>query len=46
MAPSAMIFLPNIDGVSRYPRDRARAADLAAGENPLLDAVKRLATAP
>ncbi|WP_046861556.1 Zn-dependent hydrolase [Microvirga massiliensis] len=43
IAPSAMIFVPSIGGISHNPRERTHNADLIAGANILLDVVTRLA---
>ena len=43
IAPSAMIFVPSIGGISHNPRERTADADLVAGANILLDVVTRLA---
>ena len=43
IAPSAMIFVPSIDGISHNPRECTADADLVAGANILLDVVTRLA---
>lgn len=44
IAPSAMIFVPSIGGISHNPREHTLDADLVAGANILLDVVTRLAT--
>ena len=44
MAPSAMIFVPSIAGVSHNPREATAAVDLVAGANVLLDVVRDLAS--
>ncbi len=44
IAPSAMIFVPSIGGISHNPREYTPDADLIAGANILLDVVQRLAT--
>ena len=43
IAPSAMIFVPSIGGISHNPREHTPDADLIAGANILLDVVSRLA---
>ena len=43
MAPSAMIFVPSIGGISHNPKEKTHDADLAAGANMLLDVVASLA---
>jgi len=43
IAPSAMIFVPSIGGISHNPRECTADADLVAGANILLDVVTRLA---
>jgi beta-ureidopropionase / N-carbamoyl-L-amino-acid hydrolase len=43
IAPSAMIFVPSISGISHNPREHTPDADLVAGANILLDVVTRLA---
>ena len=45
IAPSAMIFVPSIDGISHNPRERTEDADLIAGANVLLGVVAKLAGA-
>ncbi|QCI62946.1 Zn-dependent hydrolase [Phreatobacter stygius] len=45
VAPSAMIFVPSIGGISHSPRERTNDADLIAGATVLLDVVARLAAA-
>jgi N-carbamoyl-L-amino-acid hydrolase len=42
IAPSAMIFVPSISGISHNPREHTPDADLVAGANVLLDVVTRL----
>lgn len=44
IAPSAMIFVPSIGGISHNPREYTSDTDLIAGANILLDVVQRLAT--
>jgi N-carbamoyl-L-amino-acid hydrolase len=43
IAPSAMIFVPSVGGISHNPREHTADADLVAGANILLDVVTRLA---
>ncbi|WP_414475707.1 Zn-dependent hydrolase [Microvirga sp. M2] len=43
IAPSAMIFVPSIGGISHNPREHTPPDDLVAGANILLDVVTRLA---
>ncbi|MEZ0168705.1 Zn-dependent hydrolase [Microvirga sp. TS319] len=43
IAPSAMIFVPSIGGISHNPREHTPQDDLVAGANILLDVVTRLA---
>jgi len=45
MAPSAMIFVPSIGGISHNPKEKTHDADLVAGANMLLDVVASLAKA-
>jgi len=42
IAPSAMIFVPSIGGISHNPKEFTRDADLVAGANILLDVVREL----
>ncbi|RUM22161.1 Zn-dependent hydrolase [Rhizobium vallis] len=44
IAPSAMIFVPSIGGISHNPKEYTADEDLIAGANVLLDVVRRLAT--
>ncbi|MGR9319762.1 allantoate amidohydrolase (plasmid) [Rhizobium leguminosarum] len=44
IAPSAMIFVPSIGGISHNPKEYSADDDLVAGTNILLDVVRRLAT--
>lgn len=44
IAPSAMIFVPSIGGISHNPKEYTNDDDLVAGANILLDVVRRLAT--
>ncbi|WHO82531.1 Zn-dependent hydrolase [Rhizobium leguminosarum] len=44
IAPSAMIFVPSIGGISHSPKEYTADDDLVAGTNILLDVVRRLAT--
>ncbi|MFC1458123.1 Zn-dependent hydrolase [Microvirga arabica] len=43
IAPSAMIFVPSLDGISHNPREHTPDADLVAGANILLDVTATLA---
>jgi N-carbamoyl-L-amino-acid hydrolase len=43
IAPTAMIFVPSIGGISHNPREHTSDADLVAGANILLGVVSRLA---
>jgi N-carbamoyl-L-amino-acid hydrolase len=43
IAPSAMIFVPSIGGISHNPREHTPDAELVAGANILLDVATRLA---
>jgi beta-ureidopropionase / N-carbamoyl-L-amino-acid hydrolase len=43
IAPTAMIFVPSIGGISHNPREHTPDADLVAGANILLDVVTCLA---
>jgi len=43
IAPSAMIFVPSIGGISHNPREHTPDADLIAGANILLDVTATLA---
>lgn len=45
VAPSAMIFVPSVGGISHNPREHTPDADLVAGANVLLDVVSQLASA-
>ncbi|MBZ9789281.1 Zn-dependent hydrolase [Rhizobium sp. 3T7] len=42
IAPSAMIFVPSIAGISHNPKEHTPDADLIAGANILLDVVRKL----
>lgn len=42
IAPTAMIFVPSIGGISHNPREASSEADLAAGANVLLEFVRRM----
>jgi len=44
IAPTAMIFVPSIGGVSHNPKEHTHDADLIAGANILLDVVRKLTT--
>jgi N-carbamoyl-L-amino-acid hydrolase len=43
IAPSAMIFVPSLGGISHNPREHTPDADLVAGANILLDVTAQLA---
>jgi N-carbamoyl-L-amino-acid hydrolase len=43
IAPSAMIFVPSVGGISHNPREHTPDADLVAGANILLDVTAQLA---
>ena len=43
LAPTAMIFVPSVDGISHNPREHTAPEDLVAGANVLLSVVARLA---
>jgi N-carbamoyl-L-amino-acid hydrolase len=42
IAPTGMIFIPSVGGISHSPREFSRAADIANGANVLLHAVLKL----
>ncbi len=44
IAPSAMIFVPSIGGISHNPKEHTPDIDLVAGANVLLDVVRELTT--
>ena len=44
IAPSAMIFVPSIGGISHNPKEHTPDTDLIAGANILLDVVRKLTT--
>jgi N-carbamoyl-L-amino-acid hydrolase len=44
IAPSAMIFVPILGGISHNPREHTPDTDLVAGANILLDVVTRIAS--
>ncbi|MGO4337668.1 Zn-dependent hydrolase [Labrys sp. KB_33_2] len=46
IAPSAMIFVPSIAGISHNPKEFTPDADLVAGAAVLLDVVRNLTVAP
>ncbi|MGJ4855698.1 Zn-dependent hydrolase [Labrys sp. La1] len=46
IAPSAMIFVPSIAGISHNPKEFTPDADLVAGAAVLLDVVRNLTAAP
>jgi N-carbamoyl-L-amino-acid hydrolase len=43
ICPTAMIFVPSVDGISHNPKEFTPGSDLAAGANVLMDAVVELA---
>ncbi|RTQ90955.1 Zn-dependent hydrolase [Lysinibacillus telephonicus] len=43
ICPSAMIFVPSIEGISHNPKEATNDSDLIAGANVLLDVVNNLA---
>jgi beta-ureidopropionase / N-carbamoyl-L-amino-acid hydrolase len=45
IAPSAMIFVPSVGGISHNPREHTSDTDLVAGANVLLDVVTQLVNA-
>ncbi len=45
LCPTAMIFVPSVDGVSHNPAEYTRDEDLVAGANVLLDVMAELAEA-
>lgn len=44
VCPTAMIFVPSIDGISHNPKEYTKDTDLIAGNNVLLDVVSNLAS--
>jgi N-carbamoyl-L-amino-acid hydrolase len=42
VCPTAMIFVPSIQGISHNPAERTDPADLAAGSNVLLHTLLEL----
>lgn len=44
ICPTAMIFVPSIDGISHNPKEYTKDIDLIAGANVLLDVVSTLAS--
>lgn len=42
IAPSAMIFVPSLGGISHNPKEKTPDEDLVAGANMLLDVVKQI----
>ena len=44
IAPTAMIFVPSISGISHNPKEFTPESDLVAGANILLDVASRLAS--
>ena len=45
VCPSAMIFVPSVDGISHNPAEYTEQSDLEAGANVLLDVMLELASA-
>lgn len=45
IAPSAMIFVPSVGGISHNPKEFTRDTDLIAGANVLLDVVRQMTAA-
>ncbi|HEX7743275.1 MAG TPA: hydantoinase/carbamoylase family amidase, partial [Sphingobium sp.] len=43
IAPSAMIFVPSVGGISHNPKEFTADSDLIAGANVLLDVVRKIA---
>lgn len=43
ICPTAMIFVPSIDGISHNPKEYTKDTDLAARANVLLEVVSNLA---
>jgi N-carbamoyl-L-amino-acid hydrolase len=43
ICPTAMIFVPSIDGISHNPKEYTKDTDLVAGTNVLLEVVSNLA---
>lgn len=46
IAPTGMIFVPSVGGVSHHPQERTRPEDVAAGANVLLHTLLELANGP
>jgi len=42
LAPSGMIFIPSIGGISHAPEEFSRSQDIVNGANVLLESVLRL----
>ena len=42
LCPSAMIFVPSVDGISHNPAEFTPEADLISGANVLLDVISKL----
>jgi N-carbamoyl-L-amino-acid hydrolase len=42
VAPTGMIFVPSVDGISHSPRELSRPKDIENGANVLLETVRRL----
>ncbi|MEH7522849.1 Zn-dependent hydrolase [Bacillus sp. JJ1503] len=43
VCPTAMIFVPSIDGISHNPKEYTKDTDLVAGANVILDVISNLA---
>jgi N-carbamoyl-L-amino-acid hydrolase len=43
ICPTAMIFVPSIDGISHNPKESTKDTDVIAGANVLIDVVSKLA---
>ena len=43
ICPTAMIFVPSVNGISHNPREFSRSEDCANGANVLLDVISGLA---
>jgi N-carbamoyl-L-amino-acid hydrolase len=46
VCPSAMVFVPSVQGISHNPREHTEPADLLRGANVLLDVLLALASEP
>ncbi|MBR6738826.1 MAG: M20/M25/M40 family metallo-hydrolase, partial [Oscillospiraceae bacterium] len=45
MCPTAMIFVPSVNGISHNPQEFTKDADLVAGANVFCDVVRELCEA-